>query len=325
MSATPLESFQEIQTEWEELLSLSPVNTLYLTPQWQQVWWETFGDGKKMAGFYVRSCGNMMAIASLARQGDAVTFMGGPETFDYNDFLVRPGFEAAFFTQLLQCMEEKSFHTLTLYSLAENSPTLTYLPERARQEGYRVEVTEEDVAPGLVLPSTWEEYLALLSKKDRHELRRKFRRLESTENWRWYCLDDEGQINDRLDDFLRLMRMSAKEKELYLTEQREHFFRRIAQLTSQMGLLKLFFLEMDGEPVATTLCFDYGSSRLLYNSGYNPEYGFYSVGLLLNALCLGNAIEQGKEYFDFLRGSEPYKYHLGGQNRILYQMVVERS
>lgn len=325
MSATPLESFQEIQTEWEELLSLSPVNTLYLTPQWQQVWWETFGDGKKMAGFYVRSCGNMMAIASLARQGDAVTFMGGPETFDYNDFLVRPGFEAAFFGQLLQCMEEKSFHTLTLYSLAENSPTLTYLPERARQEGYRVEVTEEDVAPGLALPSTWEEYLALLSKKDRHELRRKFRRLESTENWRWYCLDDEEQINDRLDDFLRLMRMSAKEKELYMTEQREHFFRRIAQLTSQMGLLKLFFLEMDGEPVATTLCFDYGSSRLLYNSGYNPEYGYYSVGLLLNALCLGNAIEQGKEYFDFLRGSEPYKYHLGGQNRILYQMVVERS
>ena len=325
MSAIPLESLQEIQTEWEELLSLSPVNTLYLTPQWQQVWWETFGDGKKMAGFYVRSSGDVMAIASLARQGDAVTFMGGPETFDYNDFLVRPGFEPTFFGQLLQCLEEKSFNTLTLYSLAENSPTLAYLPERARQEGYRVEVTEEDVAPGLALPSTWEEYLALLSKKDRHELRRKFRRLESKENWRWYCLDDEEQVNARLDDFLRLMRMSDKEKELYMTEQREHFFRRIARLTSQMGLLKLFFLEMDGEPVATTLCFDYGSSRLLYNSGYNPEYAYYSVGLLLNALCLGNAIEQGMEYFDFLRGSEPYKYHLGGQNRILYQMVVERS
>ncbi len=325
MSATPLQSFQEIQTEWEELLSLSPVNTLYLTPQWQQIWWDTFGDGKEMAGFYVRNSGDVMAIASLARQGDAVTFMGGPETFDYNDFLVRPGFEPTFFDQLLRCMEEKSFKTLTLCSLAENSPTLAYLPERARQEGYRVEVTEEDVAPGLALPSTWEDYLALLSKKDRHELRRKFRRLESVENWRWYCLDDEEQVNARLDDFLRLMRMSDKEKDLYMTEQRESFFRRIAQLTSQMGLLKLFFLEMDGEPVATTLCFDYGSSRLLYNSGYNPEHAYFSVGLLLNALCLGDAIEQGKEYFDFLRGSEPYKYHLGGQNRNLYQMVVKRS
>ena len=325
MSATPIESFQEIQTEWEELLTLSPVNTLFLTPQWQQVWWDTFGDGKKMAGFYVRTSEGVMAIASLARQGNAVTFMGGPETFDYNDFMVRPGFEPTFFGQLLQCLEQKNFDTLTLYSLAENSPTLAYLPERARQEGYSVEVAEEDVAPGLALPSTWEDYLAQLSKKNRHELRRKFRRLESTENWRWYCVDEEDQAMARLDDFLRLMRMSDLEKERYMTEQRETFFRNIARLTSQMGLLKLFFLEMNGETVATALCFDYGSSRLLYNSGYNPDYGYFSVGLLLNALCLGDAIDRGKEYFDFLRGSEPYKYHLGGQNHSLYQMVVKRS
>ena len=99
----------------------------------------------------------------------------------------------------------------------------------------------------------------------------------------------------------------------------------MARRTTGLGLLKLFFLEMDSETVATALCFDYAGSRMLYNSGYNPDYGYYSVGLLLNALCLQDAIEQGKEYFDFLRGSEPYKYHLGGKNRTLYQMVVSKS
>ena len=78
MSATPIESFQEIQTEWEELLTLSPVNTLFLTPQWQQVWWDTFGDGKKMAGFYVRTSEGVMAIASLARQGQRGYLHGRP-------------------------------------------------------------------------------------------------------------------------------------------------------------------------------------------------------------------------------------------------------
>ena len=52
---------------------------------------------------------------------------------------------------------------------------------------------------------------------------------------------------------------------------------------------------------------------------------FYSVGLLMNAICLKDAIEQGAVYFDFLRGSEPYKYHLGGKNHTLYQMVVTKS
>ena len=36
------------------------------------------------------------------------------------------------------------------------------------------------------------------------------------------------------------------------------------------------------------------------------------------------AIEEGKRYFDFLRGPEPYKHHLGGQQQNLYQMVVTR-
>ena len=77
--------------------------------------------------------------------------------------------------------------------------------------------------------------------------------------------------------------------------------------------------------MATSLCFDYRGSRLLYNSGYNPEYGYYSVGLLLIAMCLKDAIELGLTYFDFLRGPEPYKAHLGGQQRSLYQMVVKKS
>ena len=325
MSATPMESFQEILPEWEELLSVSPVNSLYLTPQWQQVWWDHFADGRKMAGFYIRDAGALMAVASLSRQGDEVTFTGGPETFDYNDFLIRPGYETAFFSELLRSLAADRVKTMTLYSLVESSPTLTHLPEQARNQGYQVEVIEEDVAPGLELPASWDDYLSLLSKKNRHELRRKLRRLESLENWRWYCLDAEDEVARRLDDFLRLMRMSGREKDQYMTEEREDFFRSMAHRIASLGLLKLFFLEIDGELVAASLCFDYGSSRLLYNSGYNPDYAYYSVGLLLNALCLRDAIEQGKGYFDFLRGSEPYKYHLGGKNQILYQMVVTKS
>ena len=94
---------------------------------------------------------------------------------------------------------------------------------------------------------------------------------------------------------------------------------------SQDNRLRLFFLELEGRPVATSLCFDYDSSRLLYNSGYDPEFSYYSVGLLLDALCLREAIEQKLGYFDFLRGDEPYKAHLGGQQHVLYQMVVKRN
>lgn len=336
MAAIPLTSFQDIRAEWLELLSQSSVNTFYLMPQWQEVWWDSFHEGREMAGFYLKDrpgdvAGSgsgdrdaVTAIASLSRKDGALSFVGSTETFDYNDFMVLPGREDEFYSAFLGWLEQERWEALELPSLIEGSPTLEYLPELARRRGYHVEVAEEDVTPGLALPSTWDEYLSGLSKKNRHELRRKLRRLESVEGWRWYCVQDPPAVAARLDDFLVLMRQSDPEKDTYMTEEREAFFRRIAERTAQLDLLRLYFLEMDGDDVATSLCFDYNGTRYLYNSGYNPEYGYYSVGLLLNALCLREAIEQGKSYFDFLRGPEPYKYHLGGRNRTIYRMVVSK-
>ena len=324
MAPSPLTSFQEIQTEWEGVLSSSPVNTLFLTPQWQEVWWDTFGGDKHMAGFYLRAPEGVAAVASLTKTGDTLALLGNQETVDYNDFMVRPGYEAPFFDILLGRLEEQSWDTLRLDSLVETSPTLSYLPDLARQRGYSVEVEQEDTSSGIYLPSTWDDYLATLSKKDRHELRRKFRRLETLPNWRWYSVTEQGDVGSRLGDFIALMRLSSKDKDEYMTDERERFFHNITSRMAQLGLLRLYFLEVEGRPVATSLCFDYASSCLLYNSGYDPEYGFYSVGLLLNALCLREAIERGIEYFDFLRGSESYKHHLGGRPRNLYQMVVRR-
>ena len=328
MSFTPFESFETIQRQWEDLLSVCSVDTLYLTPQWQKIWWDNYGCGREMAGFYVEDpedSGSVLAIASLSRRDGVASLVGSPETFDYNDFMVRPGYEAEFFPKLLRRLDSQGMARLELYSLRESSPTLKFLPGMARSSGYAVEVSEEDVAPGLDLPSTWDEYLSMLSKKDRHELRRKFRRLDGLDEWRWYVVDTEDEVVGRLDDFLRLMRMSDPEKSEFMTPKREKFFREMARRTAQLGLIKLFFMEVNGNLAASSICFDYGSTRLLYNSGHDPELRYYSVGLLMNALCLRDAIEQGKAYFDFLRGSEPYKYHLGGRNHTLYQMVVTKS
>ena len=325
MGVTPLTSFQEIQSEWEHLLSVVPMNSIFLTPQWQEVWWETFGNGRGMAGFYLREESGVAAIASLSRSGDTLSFVGNQDTFDYNDFMVSPGYEAVFFDVLLSCLEDQSCDALELVSLLDSSPTLNYLPEIARKRGYQVEVEKEDVTSGIELPGTWDEYLTLLSKKDRHELRRKFRRLESSVNWSWYGLTSQQEIIDNLEDFVSLMRQSRVDKDEFMTPERVNFFQRMTQRMAQLGAIKLFFMEVEGQRVATSLCFDYAASRLLYNSGYNLEYSYYSVGLLLNVLCLKEAIEQGIGYFDFLRGPEPYKHHLGGRQRDLYQMVVKRT
>ena len=222
MTVSPITSFEASQKEWDSVLRVSPVGSIFLSPQWQQVWWENFGDGREMTGFSVPATGGGMdALASLARRGDSIGFVGAPDTFDYNDFLVRPGFEETFYPTLLDILEEWEWSEVRLDSLIEDSPTLAHLPGLARSRGYAVDVEYEDVTSGVALDGDWDSYLARLTKKDRHELRRKLRRLESHQDWRWYCLTDPDDVEASFDDFLSLMRMSRTDKEEYMTPERE--------------------------------------------------------------------------------------------------------
>ena len=324
--ATPITSFEEVRHQWQELLGRSVVNNLYITPAWQELWWSAFQDGRSLAGFYLTdAAGQLTALASLSRSGDDFSFVGNSDTFDYNDFVIAHGAEPAFYPALLDAIDSGGGRQLDLFSVGEDSPTLAMLPDLARARGYSVDIAEEDVAPRIELPATWDDYLAGLSKKDRHELRRKLRRLEGHDNWRWFCVSDPSDAGARTDTFLDLMRRSDPAKDEFLTADREDFFRKLITTTATQGVLRLFFMEMDDKPVAASLCLDYDGVRMLYNSGHDPEYRYYSVGLLLHSLCLRDALERGYRYFDFLRGNETYKYRLGGRDHHLYRITLRRS
>jgi CelD/BcsL family acetyltransferase involved in cellulose biosynthesis len=120
------------------------------------------------------------------------------------------------------------------------------------------------------------------------------------------------------------LRESSPEKMAFLTQEREKFFVDIARELAVRGQFKLYFLELNGVRVASCICFDYADSYLLYNSGYDPGYSNLSVGLINKALCIREAIEEGRRSFNFLRGSERYKYDLGGKNQVLYRVTGRR-
>ena len=79
------------------------------------------------------------------------------------------------------------------------------------------------------------------------------------------------------------------------------------------------------DSAAAVVCFDYKGIRFLYNSGYDPEFSHLSVSLMLKSWCVRNAIEEGIEYFDFLRGSERYKYDLGGVDHEIMCLRISRE
>ena len=318
------EEFDGIEEDWERILPSCSTNTMFVTPSWQRLWWNHFGEGSKLSILSVRNGHQILGIAPLHVKDRVLSFLGDTDLFDYHDFLVPRGRETVFYQALCGHLKEMDWQMLELRSLPQDSPTLSILPGLAEQAGFTVDVTTEDVAPVASLPSSWDDYLAGLRKKDRHELRRKMRRLDETDAACQYVCDNFGAIGRCMQDFFKLMRASSPDKLRFMTPERERFFLDIARELAPRGQFRLFFLEVSGVRVAACICFDYADSYLLYNSGYDPSYSALSVGLLNKALCIKEAIMEGRRTFDFLRGTERYKYELGGQDRSICRLVIRR-
>ncbi len=315
---------ESIWSEWESILPSCSTNTIFVTPWWQKVWWDNFGSENELHISSIRDGDRLIGISPLMLSEGVLTFAGDRDLFDYFDFLVAEGEETAFYTALGEHLAEVDFHTLDLPSVPQNSPTLRHLPEILRQMGFSVNLEEKETTPVTYLPATWDEYLGGLRKKDRHELRRKIRRLEKADSPHQYSCQLTETGDGCMEDFFRLLRASSDEKDGFLTPEREKFFIDIARELTTRDQFKLYFLEVEGERVAGCICFDYGQSYLLYNSGYNPEYSKLSVGLINKAFSIQAAIEEGRESFNFLKGNERYKYDLGAQDESLFDMLARR-
>lgn len=319
------EDFSQLEKAWEDLLGRYPQGSVFLAPRWQQAWWREIGQSGQLYLLSIYNENSLAGLAPLMRRGEELSLLGSKDVCDYRDIVVAQGEEKAAFAILLDYLQSQPWRRLRLESVPATSATYaTFLP-LARSRGYRVETTKEDVCPQMELPATWEDYLAGLEAKARHELRRKLRRLEQAGARHSCFLPEAATLAADLEDFFRLMRLSRQpEKAEFLTLERERFFRTICHDLQEPGYLRLCFLEIGSQRVAAALAFDYGSVRYLYNSGYDPAYAYWSVSLLLKAYCIQDAIAQGLRRFDFLRGDEAYKYDLGGRDLEIWEATITR-
>ena len=316
------ESFDSLASCWANPSHSLRWNSLFVLPAWLKVWWQEFGAGAELHLGAIRQEEEVIGVAPLLVREGKTSFIGSADVCDYLDFIVAPGRERDFFSVLLDDWREKGINQLDLSPVRPDSTVLTYLVSIAQNRGYEVLCHPEDVSLELDLPSTWDEYLAILNKKQRHEVRRKLRRLWETGNVEHRCVEVGREVEDYLDIFLKLFSLSRDEKASFMNPKMESFFRSLAKAMAEIGLLRLGIIQLGKVPAAMTMGFDYNDSHYLYNSAYDPQFNYLSVGLLCKVLCLKESIKKGRKKWDFLKGGEPYKYQPGGQETPIYSCQI---
>ena len=177
-------------------------------------------------------------------------------------------------------------------------------------------IKKSDVAVNLILPKTYEEYLETLTKKNRHELRRKKRKFDNEITS--YELG-ESKEQDIFDIFISQHRESKGEKGEFMTEVVEKYFRNLLNLQGW----KIYYTNTDKDVLSTAFCYENDDGCYLYNSSRNNEFNSINPGIFLNDLIIQQLIDRGMAFFDFLKGTERYKYDLGGNSVQLYDLAIE--
>jgi len=323
--AAPLESeiactraaVAEIAPQWAELWAAAPrPRSPFLGPAWHLAWWRRIAAGTPEI-VLLRGAGRPVALAALARAGDGLVGSGGDDLTDVADVLAEDE-EAA---RGLAAAVASRAGRLELSYVPDGARALGPFADELASRGFAVSVEPLVVSPRVRLGRSFDDHVAALGRKDRHELRRKLRRLEAAGTVTYRYAADVGESLER---FVAFHRATPGEKGTFLTTSRESFFRDVAAAGAHEGWLRLGELAVGDHVVAVLFGIEQDGVLAAYNSAVDPGAADLSPGVLLHAHAIRDAIARGLDTYDFLRGDERYKYDLGGTAVQLHRLVAVR-
>jgi CelD/BcsL family acetyltransferase involved in cellulose biosynthesis len=315
--------------EWNAFLNVSGQDLVFLTHEWFSSWWEFLSDNNSLEVLLFKDDqDHMIGIAPLMTDGRSLRFMASQEVTDYCDFIFLQDKKEEFYKSLLRYFRKNYLDQthMEFINIRSSSPTCVLVPEMASKYGFSHSLRETEVTPVLSIPSTYKDYINGLKRKNRHELRRKLRRIEGLAGIKIKKITETRHLLPAIEGFISLHQKSGPEKlAFWTTKGMPDFFRKVVHRFSEKGWVEMDVLFFEDSIISALLSFLYGNEVLFYNVAYDLEYASFSPGFYLFHSSIVEAISRGKSCVDFLRGREKYKYDFGAKECKIYSLILKRG
>jgi CelD/BcsL family acetyltransferase involved in cellulose biosynthesis len=302
------EPFAELEEEWAALALRT--GNVFATPDWFDLWWQHFGDGRRLLLRSLRDAdGRLRAVLPLYLWRDRpparIARFVGHDAGDQLGPVAEAADRAAAARALRRVLEAEACDALV------GEQTAAWEAWRPR---LGAQLLAEEGSPVLRLAGLdWEGYLASRSKNFRDQVRGRERKLARAHELTYRLCDDPARLDDDLTTLFRLHRARWQEPTTFAS--REAFHRGFAARALERGWLRLWLLELDGEPAAAWYGFRYGAAESYYQAGRRPELERLSLGFVLMTHTIREAIASGADEYRLLRGGEEYKYRFAATDR----------
>jgi CelD/BcsL family acetyltransferase involved in cellulose biosynthesis len=344
---TSRDDFSRLQPLWDDLLSSSSSNTIALTWDWLWTWWEVFGGrGRELNVLVIRDEHQIVAIAPLLKREiqrysvlpfTRLEFLASGEAeqeeicSEYLDFIVRRGCEAESTESLAGYLRDhgEDWDEILLAAMPGNSPNLPLINQNADPESLRVQTASTDLALYLELPDTYSSFVDRLGPSLKREIR-KDRRILVARGYRFRVIDNPAEFEEGFGILTRLHQLrwtSRGEPGVFSNSNFRTFHESLAGRLLPKGRLKLFVLEVAGEPIAALMAFTYERRVLLYQSGFLAgSRVLFHPGSAIRDLAIEWSIGEGYAEWDFMKAQPgSYKYRWTSQGREIKTVRMSRS
>jgi CelD/BcsL family acetyltransferase involved in cellulose biosynthesis len=153
---------------------------------------------------------------------------------------------------------------------------------------------------------SWDEFLRERGRNFRQQVRRFPRKLAELGTLSYRLASDSERLQQDLDTLFDLHRQRWGGADTSFLRA-EPFHREFATQAFHQGWLRLWFLEIDGKPVAALHGFRFAGAESAYQSGRDPALRQQPVGFVLLAHAVCEALADGMGEYRLLRGGAAYK------------------
>jgi CelD/BcsL family acetyltransferase involved in cellulose biosynthesis len=336
-----MDEFLRLGGAWNSLLDQSEADTIFLTWEWISNWWQTYGEGKALRVILVfDAAGEVVGIAPLYLRtrrimkgipvGEACLLGTGEDVSpDYPDFISRSGREAEVVRAVLDALKaDDAWDVLKLSDVSEGSKTARLLLDVAPELGLTVRKKACATCPYIILPDSWEKFLAGLSSNTRYNVKRRMKNLERDFTVRFYLWNKRETVTTAMERLalLHTRRWAAKGSgQSFVSPEYRSFHQSVAKDFSEKGLLHLSCLELNGEITGMYYDYLYKNRIYYYQAGFDPAFSKYSPGLVLRSYVIKKAIEDGVREIDLLKGAYDFKYIWTDRSRDTITVSVGRK
>jgi CelD/BcsL family acetyltransferase involved in cellulose biosynthesis len=300
--------FAALEAEWLDLWQRSGA-TPFQSPMWLLPWWRAFGSGELHA-ITVREEGRLNALAPLfvVREDDeSLGMLAGSGNSDYNDVL-GPAEPLIDTLTEIECQ---------MWDFQQLRPSSALLAARL-PSGWTDSVAEHDRCPVLTIEGAGGELENLISTHFRKKLRY-YRRSLSRLGDVVVEKADASNLDELLAALFALHAARWQRKGLpgmLAADIDQRFHRDAARALLAGGALRMYATRLNGRIVGVFYGFADRETVYYYLSGFDPELEKLSIGTLIVAHAIEEAVRDGARVFDFLRGAEDYKYVWGAVDRV---------